>query len=261
MIFKKYKEKILKDPRSSTLDFTPDGRTHYAYRVSRLLEVSHYYGSHTDISVDTIGTEYYTSSKYLEESFKANPENYKIKIIRRFDNPGDKILFESYLHQYFDVKSHDSFINRSNQTPFGFDTTGKQLGSEHPRARPVLKIDRYTGKILEEFETVIQAQRSINKGNISQVIRGVQFSADGYAWCYKEKYTDKLVQEIINREYNYKGIIYQLDRHTKEIIAEFTSIRDAIKAVGNYNIQNVINNRQPTAGGYDWCKKENYEQV
>lgn len=35
------------------------------------------------------------------------------------------MIYESYLHQYFDVKLHDSFWNGSNQTPWNFDTTGK----------------------------------------------------------------------------------------------------------------------------------------
>ncbi len=132
MSFKKYKEEIMKDPRSSKLDFNIDGRFHYVYRISLK---KHYYGSRTDWDNNTIGGGYFTTStdKEFVANFRSNPEDYKVKIIRKFDNPGDKILYESYLHQFFDVKLHDSFINRANQTPFGFDRTGRKATEETKR--------------------------------------------------------------------------------------------------------------------------------
>ena len=57
---------------------------------------------------------------------EGNKERYKLKIIKVFNNPGDKILYEAFLHQYFNVKLHNNFWNESNQTPFGYDTTGKE---------------------------------------------------------------------------------------------------------------------------------------
>lgn len=44
-----------------------------------------------------------------------------------YDNPGDKIIHEAFLHQRFDVKLHSSFYNKANQTPFGFDTSGMKM--------------------------------------------------------------------------------------------------------------------------------------
>ncbi len=132
MSFKKYKEEVMKDPRSSKLDFTTDSRLHYVYRISLK---KHYYGSRTDWDNNTIGHGYFTTStdKKFITNFRSNPEDYKIKIIRKFDNPGDKILYESYLHQFFNVKLHDGFINRANQTPFGFDRTGRKATEETKR--------------------------------------------------------------------------------------------------------------------------------
>ncbi|MEA3452324.1 MAG: hypothetical protein U9Q83_10545, partial [Bacteroidota bacterium] len=126
-----YKKIVLQDERSKKLNFNSDGREHYVYRVTdytRNLN-KHYYGSRTPpknklykFLEDEFWT-YRTSSKYniLNENKK---ENYKVKILRVFDNPGDKILYESFLHQYFNVKLHNKFWNESNQMPWKFDTTG-----------------------------------------------------------------------------------------------------------------------------------------
>jgi len=126
-----YKNLILENPKSKKLNFEPDGREHYIYRVTDYTrdKERHYYGSHTPPKnkvysnlIDEFWT-YKTSSKknILNENKKVN---YKVKIIKVFNNHGDKICYESFLHQYFNVKINKSFWNKSNQTPFGFDTTG-----------------------------------------------------------------------------------------------------------------------------------------
>lgn len=53
--------------------------------------------------------------------------------------------------------------------------------------------------------------------------------------------------------------VYQLDENF-EIIAEYDSYLDAAENTGisNNHICSVINNRQITAGGYYWCKVEDY---
>jgi len=129
-----YRKLVLQDERSKKLDFTSDGRKHYVYRVTDYTrnEKQHYYGSHTPKKnykgnnlIEEFWT-YKTSSKYntINEHKK---ENYKIKIIKVFDNPADKMIYEAFLHQYFNVKLNNYFWNESNQTPFGYDTTGKHF--------------------------------------------------------------------------------------------------------------------------------------
>lgn len=127
MNYQNYKTHILKDKRSTKLNFEIDGRTHYIYRITHITNKEYYYGSKTgDTSI--LGVKYFSSS--LDEEFikdqNLNPLDYKYKVIRIFDNPADKMLFESYLHQKFNVKKRNNFYNRSNQTPFGFDTTGNK---------------------------------------------------------------------------------------------------------------------------------------
>ena len=126
-----YKKLVLQDKRSKKLNFKPDGREHYVYRITDYTrtEKEHYYGSHTpqkNKKYSTLKEEFWTyrtSSEYnvLNEDKK---EDYKVKILKVFDNSGDKIIYEAFLHQYFDVKLSSKFWNESNQTPFGFDNTG-----------------------------------------------------------------------------------------------------------------------------------------
>ncbi len=133
MNYQNYKESVLKDPRAKELNFDSDGRIHYIYRVTRIKDKQHYYGSRSElleVEEATIGYKYFTSSDYVKEDFKKNPSNYYFKVIRYFNNRVDKIIFESYLHQKFNVKAHRRFFNRMNCTPFGIDNTGNPCSVE-----------------------------------------------------------------------------------------------------------------------------------
>ena len=139
MTYETYKTQILKDPRSSKLNFDIDGRLHFVYRITHIFNLEYYYGSHSPKKgnkkqpKDIIGVTYFSSSKNKEflKDQKDNPQNYKYKVIKIFDNSADKMIYEAYLHQYFDVKLHENFYNGANQTPFGFDTTGKAFNIGH----------------------------------------------------------------------------------------------------------------------------------
>jgi len=124
---------ISKNP--SKFDFTPDGRRHLVYRISHLISKVHYYGSQTNNKI--LGESYFSSSS--DESFiseqSQHPERFKYKVIKIYNNTSDKIIHEAYLHQFFDVKSHDKFYNKVNQTASGFDTTGISTMSKDEREK------------------------------------------------------------------------------------------------------------------------------
>ena len=137
--FNTYKTDILKDKRSHKLNFDSDGRYHYVYRISCKETGRHYYGCRTSEvhpSKD-LGVVYFSSS--LNEDFKSdvmsNPQNYKFKVVKILNSPSDKIIFEAFLHQRFDVKKNTKFLNRANQTPFGFDQSGTKQSEESNRKR------------------------------------------------------------------------------------------------------------------------------
>ena len=125
MTYKQYYNKIKLHPRFEELTekYNNDNRYHYVYRIT--FQNEHYYGSRTSKvqPIQDLGKRYFTSGK-LQKHFAKNISLYKTKIIKVFSNSFDKMVYESYLHQKFNVKKHQSFANKSNQTPYGFDTTG-----------------------------------------------------------------------------------------------------------------------------------------
>jgi len=126
MTFNQYKIKISQNKK---LNFKKiDNRFYYVYRITNIFDKTHYYGSRVSNKKPEIDFwSYGTSSKQIGRvnHIKECRNEYKLKIIKVFDNNASKILYESYLHDYFDVKNNDKFWNKTNQTPFGFDTTGK----------------------------------------------------------------------------------------------------------------------------------------
>lgn len=102
-----------------------DGRNHYVYRIKDLTNNTYYYGSRTT-NVEDVYTDLlqYGSSSKMKNYILENIKDFEFKIIKIFNNSIDKMIFESFLHQRFNVKSSVVFWNEANQTPFGFDRTG-----------------------------------------------------------------------------------------------------------------------------------------
>lgn len=101
---------------------------HYVYRITNIVEKKHYYGkrsSKCDPKLD-LGVKYFSSStdKEFILNQKNNPQNYKYKIVAKFDSASLAILRESKLHYKFDVAINLKFYNKVKQTFSGFDRTG-----------------------------------------------------------------------------------------------------------------------------------------
>lgn len=101
---------------------------HYVYRITNLVTNMHYYGDRSCncLPVDDLGIKYFSS--FSESWFKKdqlkNPQNYKYKIIKIFETcREDAKKLEVKLHARFDVRNHDRFINKANQTTSGFMNT------------------------------------------------------------------------------------------------------------------------------------------
>ncbi len=262
MSFKNYLKDIQRDRRYHKLRFNVDNKIHYVYRVSK--DGLHYYGSRTDKIQPLIGIKYFTSSmdKDFKADFKNNTSTWKIKIIRTFCNRSECILFESYLHNFFDARVHQKFINRSNQTPFGFDVTGVFVGGKHPQAKEIYQLDRFTGSKIKSWPSTEEANNFYGITNVGNCIRNLNNTAGGYVWCYPDAYTKELQQHIINTNYEDNTgkakEIYQLDRFTGNKIKEWPSIEEANAFYGITSIGNCARNVNKTAGGYVWCYPDGY---
>lgn len=107
-------------------------RYHYVYRITNIVNNKHYYGKRSTpkqkerYPLDDLGIIYFSSS--TDKDFKLdqqqNPQNYKYKIIKTFSTKNDAVDFEVHLHKKFNVKLHEKFYNKANQTSSGCDITG-----------------------------------------------------------------------------------------------------------------------------------------
>lgn len=102
---------------------------HYVYRITNIVTNMHYYGDRTskvEPKLD-LGIKYFSSfSNYLFKiDQNINPSHYKYKIIKTFNTRKEAKSYERLLHLKFDVKNHNRFINRGNQSSSNFDTQGK----------------------------------------------------------------------------------------------------------------------------------------
>ena len=136
--------KVHKDYVSS-MECVGDGRYYYVYRITDKINKKHYYGSRVSVKHPKmdLGVVYMSSSNDIEfmKDQEECPQRFKYKIVRIFENNIDKILYESFLHQYFDVKNHKKFINRSNQLPSGFDTTG-YISCKHKETHQTILVSK-----------------------------------------------------------------------------------------------------------------------
>jgi hypothetical protein len=101
---------------------------HYVYRITNLVENKHYYGKRSSKvpPEQDLGKKYFSSShdKQFIQDQKQNPQNYRYKVVARFDNVKSSIEMEIKLHEMFDVGRNPKFYNKAKQTSTGWDTTG-----------------------------------------------------------------------------------------------------------------------------------------
>lgn len=166
--YNRYKLWASKNIKIKRLNFNKiDDRFYYIYRITHTTTNQHYYGSRVSFNKPNLdlGQKYFSSSK-RKEHIKIFQRDYKFKILKVFNNNGDKVLYESFIHQYFDVKNNESFFNESNQLPWGFDVTNK---------------DRNITGILKYKQTVAlnEWKNTIGKNKISKMLDGRDFNLIG----------------------------------------------------------------------------------
>ena len=109
-----------------------DGRYHYVYRITNLVENKHYYGKRTSKKnpYDDLGSRYFSSSR--DKNFilcqKNFPEIFIYKIISMHEDSTSAIKKESEFHIKFDVAVNRKFYNRCISIgKTGFDPSKKCL--------------------------------------------------------------------------------------------------------------------------------------
>jgi hypothetical protein len=101
---------------------------YYVYRITNKILNKHYYGFRSckihpkeDLGVKYISTS--TDKSFICDQ-KENPQNYKYKVVKIFNNKVDAINLEIKLHNKFNVGTNESFYNLAKQTSTKFTTAG-----------------------------------------------------------------------------------------------------------------------------------------
>lgn len=151
MLFQEFVEDIKKDDRWN-FDIESNDGVYYVYRVTCLKDDMYYYGSRKSKTNDAIKDfwTYCTSSKRAKD-IKKNPHNYKVKIIKCFNNKAICSLYESFLHLKFDVRNNKKFFNEWNAPIFDFSTREHIVVKGANGKGKLIHIDEYNRDIHERF--------------------------------------------------------------------------------------------------------------
>ncbi len=251
---------------------------HYTYGITHKFLAKKYIGTRSCqcLPKEDIGVKYFSSSQdkeFIEEQ-KLYPDRFLYEVIEIFNTREEASALEIELHSRYDVGLNIDFYNRSKQTSDKFDVTGKFVGDDSPSAHPVYQLDPDTGEIIARWGSIVNAKENtipgeiINLDSIISCCQCKQLRAGGYAWCYKEDYSDELRLKIKNRIYDRTGInhpqskgVLKIDKKTGKILEEFPSLKAAQKSLKTGDISRVVTEQGLTAGGFIWLYKENYSKM
>jgi len=108
---------------------------HYVYRITNTLLYKHYYGSRSSNvePANDLGKVYFSSStdKQFILDQRENHVDYKYKVVRTFNTRKSSELFETMLHEKFQVQVHESFYNKAINTRMVFSVAGVPKSQEH----------------------------------------------------------------------------------------------------------------------------------
>lgn len=148
----------------------------------------------------------------------------------------------------------------NSQTPNGYNV---REGGEDPGRKAVYKIDILTNQIIGCYGSAMAAaeENNIDLSQLTKVCRHEPHcnSCGGFKWSYIDNYDEAVLNNIKAHIENYG--ICQVDSNTGILIKEWESIQQAANElkIQQSDISHCLSGRYRTAGGYNWCKKENFQ--
>lgn len=154
-------------------------RYFYVYRITDKETNMHYYGSRVSVKSpkEDLGITYLSSS-YNEEFIskqKADKSKFKYKVVKVCTSNVEKQLFESYLHDKFDVGVNSLFYNMVKQTVEGFDCTGHSFNKGRKLSQATKDKLRITSSNRVVSDSTKEKQRAIALARTKEenLLRGI----------------------------------------------------------------------------------------
>lgn len=164
----------------------------------------------------------------------------------------NKRYIGSSINIYRRWRDHKRMLNLSVHPNKHLQAAWNKYGEKH-----------FVFKILETCEpikdTILVFGNERYHKSISGCCRGDRKEAKGYIWKYKtDNYPNKIKPCLEDRYKNNKKAVYQIDPITEEIIAEYSSTKEAAMQFSKSTYSSIslcCNGKYKTAFGFKWKYK------
>lgn len=229
------------------------------------------------------------ASKYLKQAIK-DSANVTLKI--EYIQEGNTLLSPMALNEDLLKKKYDIINTLKSYAPYGLNDLNyvfrydfslesvlagklmkilKRQGEnlftsplKSDRERPVYQYSSEDGSFVASYNSIAEAANTVNVtvSAIHHCCTGRGRTSGGYVWSF-DKYDN--IGKIRRLPDKRKKVIYQYDKETGELLADFTSIAEASYSLNipQSNISACCNGRLGSAGGYMWSytKSSNIDTV
>lgn len=175
---------------------------------------------------------------------KYGVENFIVETIEECST-----LEELKKREIYWIKYYNSYAFDSNG--WGYNSTRGGDCATYEKA--VYQIDILTGKIINEFSSIVEAEQMTGAGDINLVLKnkyGEQPFGSGTTWIYKNEYNNYHPEE----HYEQYGVICQLDL-LGNFIQYWLGPTQASKKLNitQGNISSCLTKNRQKAGNFQWC--------
>lgn len=249
--FKEYKQWVFKN-KNFKLNFNILEYDTYVYRITNIIENKHYYGSRTTknkyskiLEEDLKQYKYSSADIDFKNDQKNNPQNYKYKIIKIFNNIGDCMLYESFLHQSIDVSKNENFYNKVSARINHFIVYWQNRPEEELKLIKA-KISKSVKKTMSEFSEDrkkemyrkahinrdhVKAGKAISLGHSKRTLEDKKLQQKKSFETFQEKYGEDIkcpmdIPEVKKKHsISMKYTIHNKSKEEKNKISDAISIR------------------------------------
>lgn len=198
---------------------------------------------------------YLGSGKTLNKAIKKyGKESFKKQILAYAETEEFLNELEEYYIDYYSAQKSNLFYNIAKG-----GTGGRTCIDKSPFAKTIYQYS-LDGNFVKEWNSIQEATRLLNIGNISSALNNKRESAGGFQWKYGR--LDKIEQskhkeEAINNRIPYPVLQLTVDGN---MIKKWGSASEASKQLGLFRTAIVYccNGKNKTSGGFKWVYEKDF---